>query len=477
MRVDHAIAIPAGPRGPGRGVRAVLLLAGGLVGFLLCGDDAAAQTPLTTELVVSGLDQPLYVAAAPGDTDRLFVVEQPGRVRIVDLSVDPPTLVATPFLDITARVVNSANEQGLLGLAFHPDFESNGFFYVDYTGSGGATRVSRFAVTGPDPDVADVASELVLLTISQPQGNHNGGWIGFSPLDGMLYIATGDGGGANDSGSGHTAGTGNSQDITDNLLGKMLRIDVDATTGPGGNYGVPPDNPFVGVSGDDEIWSYGLRNPWRNAFDSQTGDLYIADVGQNLWEEVDFQPAASAGGENWGWRCREGAHTFSTGGACSSTSSIDPIYEYSHGGSPFRCSVTGGEVYRGCAVPDLQGTYFLADLCSSQIWSLRMAGGVATEITERTVELAPPGGGSISVITSFGIDALGEVYIVARGGDVFRVVPDGVESQCGPVEPAVPTLPVWAWMVTVLLVMVVAGSLLPVWLARSRVPAIGRRSG
>ena len=447
------------------------------LGLWLCGAGAAAQTPLATELVVSGLDEPLYATAPPGDADRLFVVEQPGRVRVIDLTVDPPALVGTPFLDITGRVVNSANEQGLLGLAFHPDFQSNGFFYVDYTGAGGATRVSRFAVTGADPNVADSSTEQVLLTISQPQGNHNGGWIGFSPLDGMLYIATGDGGGAGDNGSGHTPGTGNSQDITNNLLGKMLRIDVDTTTAPGGSYGIPPGNPFVGVTGDDEIWSYGLRNPWRNAFDSETGDLYIADVGQNLWEEVDFQPASSTGGENWGWRCREGAHTFSTGGACSSTASIDPVYEYSHGGSPFRCSVTGGEVYRGCAVPDLQGTYFLADLCSSQIWSLRMAGGVATEVADRTAELAPTGAGSLSLITSFGRDALGELYIVARGGDLFRVVPDGVESQCGAVEPAVPALPGWAQGATAVVLVITAAMLLPAWLGRPRSAGPPRPTG
>lgn len=422
-----------------------------------CAESALAQTPLTTESVATGLDRPVYAVAAPGDGDRLFVVEQPGRIRIIDLSVDPPALAGTDFLDITARVVDSSNEQGLLGLAFHPEFSSNGFFYVDYTGTGGATFVSRFAVTGPDPNVADPSSEQVVLTISQPQGNHNGGWIGFSPLDGMLYIATGDGGGAGDSGSGHTSGIGNAQDIISNLLGKMLRIDVDATSAPGGNYGIPPGNPFVGVTGDDEIWSYGLRNPWRNAFDRETGDLYIADVGQNLWEEVDFQPAASAGGENWGWRCREGAHAFSTTAGCTLTSSVDPVYEYSHGGSPFRCSVTGGEVYRGCAVPDLSGTYFLADYCSDQIWSLRMGGGAATEIVERTAELTGPGGQSIESISSFGLDAQGEIYIVSRGGDIHRIVPDGVESQCGQPEPPVPMLPPWATALTGLGLVIAAG--------------------
>ena len=235
-----------------------------------------AATPLTSEFVVGGLDQPLFVTAAPGDESRLFVVEQAGRIRIVDLTAEPPALVATAFLDITDRVINDANERGLLGLAFHPDFQNNRWFYVDYTGAGGTTFVSRFSVPAETPQLADATSEQMLLTLAQPQGNHNGGWLGFGPLDGMLYIATGDGGGGGDDDAGHTPGVGNSQDITSNLLGKLLRIDVDAG---GGAYGIPADNPFVGAPGDDEIWAYGLRNPWRNAFDRVTGDLYIADVG------------------------------------------------------------------------------------------------------------------------------------------------------------------------------------------------------
>jgi len=430
------------------GLSLALLVAGSL-----WSGSGRAATPLTSELVVSGLEQPLFVTAAPGDASRLFVVEQPGRIRIVDLTADPPELAATAFLDITDRVVDSANERGLLGLAFHPDFQNNGWFYVDYTGVGGATVVSRFSVPAQTPQLADATSEQTLLTLAQPQSNHNGGWLGFGPLDGMLYIATGDGGGGGDDDAGHTAGIGNSQDTTSNLLGKLLRIDVDATSAPGGSYGIPPDNPFVGATGDDEIWAYGLRNPWRNAFDRETGDLYIADVGQSSWEEVDFQLASSAGGENWGWRCREGAHPFDTSASCTATSSSDPVYEYSRGGSPFRCAVTGGEVYRGCAIPDLQGSYFLADFCSSQIWSLKMDGGVATQVTDRTAELAPGGGVSIGSISSFGLDALGELYIVDRGGEVFRVVPDGVESQCAQ---AVPTFPPWATALTALGIVLVA---------------------
>ncbi len=194
----------------------------------------------------------------------------------------------------------------------------------------------------------------------------------------------------------------------------------------------------MGITGDDEIWAYGLRNPWRNAFDRLTGDLFIADVGQSLWEEINIQAGSSTGGENWGWRCREGAHAFNTSGDCASATLLDPIQEYSHGGTPFRCSITGGEVYRGCAVPDLVGTYFYADFCSEQIWSLRVHGGVAADVVERTAELDPPGALSIDSITSFGLDAEGEIYIVDRGGEVFKIVPDGPAAP-GPTPAAVPT--------------------------------------
>jgi glucose/arabinose dehydrogenase len=405
--------------------RAAPLLLAGLAPFTSA---AGAGTPLTTERVASGLERPLFVTHAPGDAIRVFVVEQPGRVRILDLTQQPPALLPQPFLDITARVRSAGNEQGLLGLAFHADFAANHLFYVNYTDLAGDTVVSRFEVPAGTPDQADPGSELVLLGIDQPQGNHNGGWLAFGPRDGLLYIGSGDGGGAGDDDAGHTPGTGNAQDTSDNLLGKILRIDVDGTDGPTGNYGIPLGNPFVGKPGDDEIWAYGLRNPWRNAFDAQTGDLYIADVGQSLWEEVNFQPAASAGGENWGWRCREGAHDFNTAN-CGGLTPLDPIHEYAHGGSPFRCSLTGGEVYRGCAVPDLAGTYFFADFCSAQIWSFRVDAGAVANFLERTGELAV-GGFSIDDVTSFGRDARGELYIVDRGGEIFRIIPDGAPSAC-----------------------------------------------
>lgn len=389
---------------------------------------ALADTPLTTTRVASALNRPVFVTGAPGDTTRLFIVEKRGVIRILNLNT--LTLNANPFLDIDSRVVNiSSNndERGLLGLAFHPDYEANGLFYVYYYNLAAATVVAEYSRT--TADTADFNSERILLTIAQPQVNHNGGWMGFSPMDGYLYIASGDGGGANDNATGHTPGVGNGQDITNNLLGKILRIDPMGTNGVTGEYGIPASNPFVGVTGDDEIWAFGLRNPWRDAFDSVTGDLWIADVGQDRWEEVNFQPAASAGGENYGWRCREGTQNFNTTGDCSQTPFTDPIHEYAHLSPPNGCSITGGEVYRGCAIPDLRGTYFFADFCVNRIWSMRFNGLAVTDFTERTTELDPPGVLSITGIVSFGRDTQGEVYIVEQGsataGEVFKIIPNG----------------------------------------------------
>jgi glucose/arabinose dehydrogenase len=382
---------------------------------LALAEPAAAQG-FSTVRIATGLARPVFITAPQGDLTRAFVVEQhTGRIRILRLatkSVDP-----TPFLTVAG--VSTGNEQGLLGLAFHPDYASNGYFYVNYTDPD--TKIVRYQASA-DADVADPASATLVLSYLQPQANHNGGWLAFGS-DGFLYVAAGDGGGSDDNDIGHTAGTGNAQDITGNLLGKILRIDVDANDAPSGTYGIPPANPFAGVTGDDEIWAYGLRNPWRAAFDPLTGDLYIADVGQGAWEEVDYQPAAGAGGDNWGWRCREGAHDFNFAGDCATATLLDPIHEYPQGGTPDRCAITGGEVYRGSVIPGLSGTYFFADFCSGQIWSLRVQGGVATQVMERTQELAPETG-AIERVTSFGRDDLGEIYIVDRlGGEVFKIVP------------------------------------------------------
>ncbi len=392
---------------------------------------AGVPLPLTAEVVVAGTEglvDPVFVTHAPGDFGRVFIIEQPGRIRILDISQNPPVLVGTPFLDIVSRVNSVASERGLLGLAFHPNYSANGFFYVDYTDVSGNTNISRFQVSAGNPDLADSASEVNLFTIAQPQSNHNGGWLSFSPVDGFLYIGTGDGGNFNDVGTGHTANTGNSQDITNNLLGKMLRIDVDTKNSSNGKYGIPASNPFVGVTGDDEIWAYGLRNPWRNAFDRDTGDLIIADVGQNAWEEINFQLASSTGGENWGWRCREGAHDFASATTlgCDTATLLDPIHEYSHG---VGCSITGGEVYRGCGIADLGGTYFFADFCSASIWSFQVVGGVVTGFQDRTAELASTGS-VIGLISSFGLDAFGEIYICDIGGEVFRIIADGAPNAC-----------------------------------------------
>jgi glucose/arabinose dehydrogenase len=363
---------------------------------------------------------------APGDTGRLFVVEQRGRIVVLDLATEVVNPVA--YLDIDSRVIGGGGERGLLGLAFHPDYQSNGLFYVNYSRNGdGATVIAEYAVT-IDPDVADFNSERILLTIAQPQSNHNGGWLDFSPLDGYLYIATGDGGNACDTGTGHTAGIGNAQDTTANLLGKLLRID------PLGGlpYGIPATNPFVGLSGDDEIWAYGLRNPWRCGFDSLTGDLYVGDVGQNLLEEVNFQDGGSIGGENYGWRCREGTGcSTSSPSSCPTTTGctcpgstpglVDPIHDYNS--TSAHCTVIGGYPYRGSLFPQLQGDYFFADYCSEGIWAFKVVNGVKTDFRSWKAEFTPSiDGFNISSIVSFGEDADRELYLIAASA-IFKVVP------------------------------------------------------
>jgi glucose/arabinose dehydrogenase len=401
--------------------------AGALALALAAAPATHGQTELTTTLVADGLTRPIFVTHAPGDPSRLFIIEKAGQIRILRNG----ELLATPFLDIDDLVGggnSDFDERGLLGLAFHPNYQDNGEFYINYTDNSFDTVVARYTVSD-DPDVADPNSGDPILFISQPQNNHNGGWMDFGP-DGYLYIATGDGGGSGDDDAGHTPGIGNSQDITDNLLGKILRLDVDGDDfpdEPDRDYAIPANNPFVDEVGDDEIWAYGLRNPWRNSFDRDTGDLWIADVGQNTWEEVNFEPADDPGGVNYGWRCREGAHDFNTLN-CDGTYT-DPIHEYNHG---LGCSVTGGYVYRGCAIPDLQGVYFFADYCSDRIWTFRYDGEVISDFTERSGELAPGGGLDIDWITGFGEDAYGELHIVDQvDGEVFKIVrADGGSGDC-----------------------------------------------
>ena len=376
----------------------------------------ATGADLITNRLVTGLARPVFVCAAPGDSGRIFIVEQrsgsTGRIRVFDRTTN--SLLSTPFLSVS---VSTSSEQGLLGMAFHPDYASNGYFFVNYTNSSGTTVIARYQVSSSNPNVANSSSAQTVLTISQPYTNHNGGCIQFGP-DGYLWIGTGDGGSGGDPGN-------RAQDITNQLLGKMLRINVDSLP-----YTIPPDNPFVSTTGDEEIYSYGWRNPWRFSFDSLTGDLYAADVGQNAYEEVDVVAAGDGLGGNFGWRCYEGDHTYNTSGCPSSSTMIFPVHEYAQGGSPYRCSITGGVVYRGSAIPDLQGTYFFGDYCSNQIWSFVWDGGDGiNSLQDRTSELAP-NVGSIASISSFGEDADGNIYICDLGGEVFIIQADAPTGAC-----------------------------------------------
>jgi glucose/arabinose dehydrogenase len=384
---------------------------------------------LEIQRVASGLSNPLFVTFAPGDSSRLYIVQRAGAIRILNLTTG--TLNSSNFMSVPDVSSGSGNdERGLLGLAFHPDFQTNNFFYVYHTDtSGDDTKIVRYTATSAD--TGNPASGMLLLEIDQPQTNHNGGWIGFG-TDGYLYAAVGDGGGANDSGTGHTSGTGNAQDTTNNLLGKMLRIDVNGDDFPGDatrNYRIPPTNPFVGVTGDDEIYIWGLRNPWRCSFDRMNGNLYIADVGQNNREEIDVLPGGGNGGENLGWRLREGTIQTPTVGGPQPPGGINPIYDYSHTGGNFGgFSVTGGYVYRG-PVLGLRGNYFFADFVSNNVWSLRYDGSDpstfnGTNFTQliRWNSIWMVDAGTISSVSSFGEDLDGNLYIVDFGGEIFKIV-------------------------------------------------------
>ena len=440
-------------------------------GVLMAAGAAQGQT-LATQTIASGLTRPVWVGSPAGDNNRLFVIEQrfnpavagdpyTARIRWINLATNTVSSSATPYLSFTgvASTVNMANvsEQGVLGMAFHPNFLSNGYFYIHRTRADNAVLIERFRANAPyaTSTTADPASLQVVMTIPHPQTNHNGGWIDFGP-DGHLYIALGDGGNGNDSGTGHSA-IGNAQDLT-SLLGKILRIDVDgadnipgnaddADTAAGTNYRIPAGNPFTGAGQRREIWAYGLRNPWRNSFDRQTGDLWIADVGQDAREEVNVAIGNPAG-RNYGWKCVEGFRC--TGLVnCPTCPTVPsgvtyPIFDYANQPNaaipPFNqpgltitgVAVTGGYVYRGCDIPWFRGHYMFTDYLSSTIISLTYSpgGGIANPVN-RTAELDPPGSAAINNVVSFGEDARGEVYIVdATGGEVFKIVPGSPTQNC-----------------------------------------------
>ena len=352
--------------------------------------------------VATFFTQPVFVCAPPGDTSRLFVVERTGAIKIIDLTSGQ--VLSTPFLDVSSQILTDG-ERGLLGLAFDPNFATNGFFYVNLSSTNGNTEIRRYQVSS-NPNVANPASATTILSINQSEfNNHKGGWLGFGP-DGDLYISVGDGGG-----SGNPLHTG--QDIN-SLRGKILRIDVDSPPDPGLNYHIPADNPFVGQPGADEIFALGLRNPWRPSFDRATGTFYIADVGQDTWEEIDI----GQNGANYGWNHFEGPALFPGGDAISTGPVVAPIYSYNH--NNMSASITGGYVYRGDG-DALQGQYFFADFVQGKVFTLAFNGS-AWVATDRTAQIVTDIG-SLTLPSSFGEDGRGNLYIVDLGGNIFRLTP------------------------------------------------------
>lgn len=383
-----------------------ILVAVGVFAYLRSENDDLPQNVLAAQptdyqlvQVAGGLSRPLYVTNAGDGSGRLFVVQQSGQIRIIE----DGAVLPTNFLDVSGLISREAlgggyTERGLLGLAFHPNYAENGLFYINYTDQNGNSVISRYVVSG-DPNQADATSATPLLYLQQPYGNHNGGHMTFGP-DGYLYVSFGDGGSGGDP-------QGNGQDLT-TLLGTILRLDVDADEG----YAIPEDNPFV--NRDDarpEIWAWGVRNVWRFSFDRETGDMYLADVGQNQWEEINFQPANSPGGKNYGWNAYEASTVYS--GAAPASDVVAPVLEYDH--SNGWCSVTGGYVYRGEQIPGLQGYYLYGDWCTGTIWAAQQN---ATGAWESAISLE-----SGRQISSFGEDEDGELYLVDYGGALLRFEP------------------------------------------------------
>jgi glucose/arabinose dehydrogenase len=364
--------------------------------ILVLGLGAPSATSAATVLnpVVSGLDSPVFVTSAKDGSGRLFVVEQTGKIRVIKGGV----LLSTPLIDLTT-LISTGGERGVLGLAFHPSFKTNGLFYVYYTRTDGDIVIDQYKTTAANGNVADPASVRRIITIDHPNTNHNGGTIVFDKA-GYLFVGTGDG------------GTGGAlAQSKDTLLGKLLRINVNGFVGSR-QYTIPSGNPYVGKTGLDEIWSYGLRNPWRFSFDRATGDLWIGDVGQRLYEEIDRSTVAGSNrgrGVNFGWNVMEGRHCYSPSTGCSATGRFLPVVEYPHSQG---CSVTGGYVYRGKAVPSLVGRYVFGDYCSGTIWSVPKGG--ASPMTKALVM------DTAYSISSFGEDEAGELYLVDRGGTLYR---------------------------------------------------------
>ncbi len=383
------------------GIVAALLAAILSVGALIAQAGSPAPSPHRAanvafspalERVGEGFTLPLYLTHAGDGSGRIFVVEKGGTIALLENGRR-----GTVFLDISDRVRASGYEQGLLGLAFHPNFARNGYFYVNYTDRRGNTVIERYSLSPSDPQRADPRSAKRILVIEQPYANHNGGMIAFGP-DGMLYIGMGDGGGANDPlGAGQDKRT---------LLGKILRIDVDN----GDPYAIPTGNPYAdGREGLPEIWSIGWRNPWRFSFDRLTGDKYIADVGQNRYEEVHIERRGAPGGLNYGWNIMEGKHCFAPRTGCNQNGLQMPIAEYDHSQG---ISITGGYVYRGKAFPRMQGYYFFADFGSTKVWALREASANDWQMTEiMSARFA---------VSSFGEDEAGELYLVDFGGGTIH---------------------------------------------------------
>jgi len=363
-----------------------------------CGKDVGPVVPpaLALDTLATGMSSPLYVTAPPGDRTRLFIVERTGTIRIIKNGV----LEATPFLDITARVSAGA-EQGILGMAFPPDYATSRYFLVYYVNPSIETVLSRFHVGSATADTA-LSGEDTLLTIPQLTGNHNGGMVAYGQ-DGYVYVSVGDGGCCGDP-------DGHGQDRTE-LLGSILRLGI----GPTGPYQIPATNPWAGhATYRHELWNYGLRNPFRFSFDRQTGDMYIGDVGDNTREEIDVVPRTSVGGENLGWRIMEGRECFGGGTACNMNGLILPVWDYSHSQG---CSVIGGFAYRGAAIPALRGTYFYLDFCAAWVETFRWSGGAVHERRRYTWF------DSNEFPNSFGEDGEGELYITSESGSVFKIVP------------------------------------------------------